>query len=71
MLTTKHSRPSSLNPGKLTNYRNLIPIRIRVPSELAKYQAALPAATARTFSDRGHFNQPAFPELVADIKNLS
>ncbi len=41
-------------------------------AELAKYQAALPSATACTFSDRGHFfGQSSFPELVADIKNLS
>lgn len=39
-------------------------------SELAKYQAALPSATARVFKDRKHFNQPDFPELVADIQNL-
>jgi serine hydrolase len=38
--------------------------------ELAKYQAALPKATARVFEDRGHFNQEQFPELVADIKAL-
>lgn len=40
-------------------------------SELAKYQAALPQATARTFTDRGHFNQDEFPELVADIKSIT
>lgn len=39
-------------------------------TELAKYQAALPNATARVFDDRGHFNQEEFPELVADIKAL-
>lgn len=39
-------------------------------SELAKYQAALPTATVRVFDDRKHFNQPDFPELVADIKSL-
>ncbi len=39
-------------------------------SELAKYQRALPSATARVFSDRGHFNQEEFPEIVADIKSL-
>lgn len=35
-----------------------------------KYQAALPEARLSTFSDRGHFNQEAFPELVDDIHAL-
>lgn len=39
-------------------------------SELAKYQAALPAATVRVFDDRDHFNQESFPELLSDIKIL-
>lgn len=39
-------------------------------SELAKYQSALPGATARIFDDRQHFNQETFPELVADITSL-
>ncbi|OGG73069.1 hypothetical protein A3A38_01830 [Candidatus Kaiserbacteria bacterium RIFCSPLOWO2_01_FULL_53_17] len=39
-------------------------------SELAKYQKALPSATARAFNDRQHFNQESFPELVADIQSL-
>lgn len=39
--------------------------------ELEKYRAALPAATVRTFEDRGHFNLEELPELVADIKNLN
>lgn len=39
-------------------------------SELAKYQAALPHATARIFTDREHFNQDTFPELIADIKSF-
>lgn len=39
--------------------------------ELAKYQAALPNATARVFENYGHFyGQPSYPELVADIKAL-
>lgn len=38
--------------------------------ELAKYQAQLPDATARIFTDRGHFLGPQFPELIADIKSL-
>lgn len=39
-------------------------------SELAKYQKALPSATARVFDDRSHFNQETFPELVVDIKSI-
>lgn len=39
-------------------------------AELAKYQAALPHATTRVFTDRQHFNQDTFPELVADIRSL-
>lgn len=39
-------------------------------AELAKYESALPAAHARTFSDRGHFNQEEFHELVADIRSI-
>lgn len=38
--------------------------------ELAKYQAQLPNAVARTFSDRGHFLDPELPELIADIRAL-
>ncbi len=37
--------------------------------DLAKYQKALPTAIARTFADRGHFNQETFPELVEDMKS--
>lgn len=40
-------------------------------SELAKYQSALPTAHARTFPDRGHFNQETFPELMADLISIS
>jgi len=39
-------------------------------SELAKYAKQLPEATVRTFSDRGHFLQPEFPELIDDIRAL-
>ena len=39
-------------------------------SELAKFEASLPSATVRVFTDRGHFNQETFPELVADIKSV-
>jgi len=37
---------------------------------LEKYQKALPDAIARIFKKRGHFNQPEFPELVREIKEL-
>lgn len=39
-------------------------------SDFEKYRAALPQATARTFSDRQHFSQAQLPELVADIRSL-
>ncbi len=35
-----------------------------------KFQSKFPGATARTFRDRGHFNQDVFPELIADIRAL-
>lgn len=38
--------------------------------ELAKYQAELPSAQARVFTDKGHFNQETFPELVDEILKL-
>lgn len=42
-----------------------------VPFEaLSKYQAQLPDATVRTFTDRGHFLGSELPELIADIKAL-
>lgn len=40
-------------------------------SDFKNYQTALPKATARTFTDRQHFTQPDFPELVADIRALA
>lgn len=36
--------------------------------ELAKYQAKLPSAQTRIFTDKGHFNQENFPELVDEIQ---
>jgi len=36
--------------------------------DLAK---ALPLAKVKVFTDRGHFHQPNFPELVQDIKSLT
>ncbi|MBI2086680.1 MAG: alpha/beta hydrolase [Candidatus Zambryskibacteria bacterium] len=39
-------------------------------SALEQYQKALPNAQVRVFEDRQHLNQPEFPELLEDIKNL-
>lgn len=36
-------------------------------AECEKYRRALPTAQVRTFTDRGHFLQEEFPELIADI----
>lgn len=38
--------------------------------DFGKYVKALPTAHAQTFTDRSHFNQPDFPEIIEDIKNL-
>jgi predicted alpha/beta hydrolase family esterase len=40
-------------------------------SDFKQYQTALPAAQARPFTDRQHFNQAEFPELAADIQALA
>lgn len=34
------------------------------------YHEKMPTAILRTFENRQHFNQPQFPELIEDIKNL-
>lgn len=39
-------------------------------SSLERYAQELPTATRRVFSDRQHFNQAEFPELVDDIRSL-
>ena len=39
-------------------------------SHLEKYKKALPNAIIREFKNREHFNQPKFPELIKDIKEL-
>ena len=36
-------------------------------SHAQKIKSYLPKATLLTFTDRGHFNQPEFPELLANI----
>lgn len=38
--------------------------------ELSHYQAQLPDATVRIFSDRGHFLGPELPEIIADVEAL-
>lgn len=38
--------------------------------EVSKYQAALPHGEVHLFSDRAHFNQKHFPEIVDLIKSL-
>ena len=39
-------------------------------SDLGKYKQELPEAEEMVFEDRGHFNQPEFPELVEKIKSF-
>lgn len=39
-------------------------------SNYEDYKRLLPHATFRSFTDKGHFNQEAFPEIVNDIINL-
>lgn len=42
-----------------------------VPFEnLEKYRQKFPEAVIREYTDRGHFNQEEFPELVEEIKNI-
>ena len=38
--------------------------------DFAKYKKSLPDAIVRAFTDRGHFNQESFPELLDDIRQL-
>lgn len=38
--------------------------------ELAKYQHALPTATARVLDGRGHVSGDEFPELINDVRSL-
>lgn len=39
-------------------------------TEFEKYKKNLKNAVSRIFTDRGHFNQESFPEIVEDIKSL-
>ncbi|MDP1718922.1 MAG: alpha/beta hydrolase [bacterium] len=40
-------------------------------SDLQKFQKGLNGATSKVFTDRGHFNQEKFPELVETIKSIA
>ncbi len=40
-------------------------------SNVESYQQALPEATIRSFSDRGHFNDDRFVEIEDDIRSVS
>lgn len=40
------------------------------PAEVEKYKAALPDAKICIFSDRNHFIDPEFPEIVEDIRSV-
>ncbi|OHA90959.1 MAG: hypothetical protein A2832_00020 [Candidatus Zambryskibacteria bacterium RIFCSPHIGHO2_01_FULL_44_22b] len=40
-------------------------------ADLNKYSAAINNVIVKQFTDRGHFNQEEFPELVEDIKAMS
>jgi predicted alpha/beta hydrolase family esterase len=39
-------------------------------SNFIRYQKEIPKATSRIFTDKQHFNQEDFPELISDIQNL-
>lgn len=39
-------------------------------AESARYKERLPGATFRKLTDRGHFNNDDFPEIIADIQNM-
>ncbi len=39
-------------------------------SDFEKYKKSLPEAKARSFQNKGHFNQEEFPEIVENIKDL-
>lgn len=40
-------------------------------TELTKFQEKLPNAKFTILDNRGHFNQPHFPEIISDITALS
>jgi predicted alpha/beta hydrolase family esterase len=73
-MTPEFAAPSSLEGfakqgGQIFLYQSSDDLIVPF-AELAKYQAVLPQAIARTFTDRQHFNQDSFPEIVADIAHL-
>ncbi len=39
-------------------------------TELDHYRAVLPAAHVYIYPDRGHFHQPEFPELIAEVQGM-
>lgn len=39
-------------------------------TDLAQYVEKLPSATVHTFTDRGHFMQEEFPEIIEEIRAL-
>lgn len=39
-------------------------------TDLHTYATKLPGSIVRTFSDRGHFDQESFPELIADLQSI-
>jgi predicted alpha/beta hydrolase family esterase len=39
-------------------------------ADFEKYKKAVPQGKFVVFKDRGHFNQPEFPEIVSEIKDL-
>lgn len=39
--------------------------------DFEKYKKALSNAVQRIFTDKGHFNQEEFPEIIKDIKNFN
>ncbi|MDP3726303.1 MAG: alpha/beta hydrolase [bacterium] len=74
LVLVEFTLPTSLDQfknhgGKIFLYHS-IDDPVVAPTEFEKYQKALQGATCRMFTDRGHFNQDSFPELVDDIKNL-
>ena len=84
LIATPFWRPNfpefALPPDFPTRLRNLSPLYLyhsrddpEVPIEhLERYARALPQAIVRVLDGRGHeFNQPEFPELVADIRRAA
>jgi len=63
------ARLRDLSPIYLYHSRDDAELPIK---HLERYRRALPHATVRRLNGRGHeFDQPTFPELAADIRNLA